>query len=162
MQIRMRVQGIVTLVGVLVVLLNSSNGYAQQSAALAEELVQLLNGAQLDAIAAKDSEGTDRYVAALAFPGQLIVVSARYEVPMYVEEKISSGEYREVYLDLNGASIPDTKVLITDSGADGLMSGAEGASDMVDTGAGAVLFEGDADAEVQYVRMLTALIAEAR
>ena len=161
MQIRMRVQGIVTLVGVLAVLLNSSNGYAQQSAALAEELAQLLNGAQLDAIAAKDSEGTDRYVAALAFPGQLIVVSARYEVPMYVEAKISNGEYREVYLDLNGASIPDTKVLITDSGADGLMSGDDTA-DMVDTGSGPALFDGDADAEMQYVRMLNALIAEAR
>ena len=161
MQIRMRVQGIVTLVGVLAVLLNSSNGYAQQSAALAEELAQLLNGAQLDAIAAKDSEGTDRYVAALAFPGQLIVVSARYEVPMYVEAKISNGEYREVYLDLNGASIPDTKVLITDVGADGLMSGDE-TSDMVDTGSGPALFDGDADAEVQYVRMLNALISEAR
>ena len=161
MQIRMRVQGIVTLVGVLVVLLNSSNGYAQQSAALAEELAQLLNGAQLDAIAAKDSEGTDRYVAALAFPGQLIVVSARYEVPMYVEAKISNGEYREVYLDLNGASIPDTKVLITDVGADGLMSGDETA-DMVDTGSGPALFDGDADAEMQYVRMLNALISEAR
>ena len=161
MQIRMRVQGIVTLVGVLAVLLNSSNGYAQQSAALAEELAQLLNGAQLDAIAAKDSEGTDRYVAALAFPGQLIVVSARYEVPMYVEAKISNGEYREVYLDLNGASIPDTKVLITDVGADGLMSGDETA-DMVDTGSGPALFDGDADAEVQYVRMLNALISEAR
>ena len=161
MQIRMRVQGIVTLVGVLAVLLNSSNGYAQQSAALAEELAQLLNGAQLDAIAAKDSEGTDRYVAALAFPGQLIVVSARYEVPMYVEAKISNGEDREVYLDLNGASIPDTKVLITDVGADGLMSGDE-TSDMVDTGSGPALFDGDADAEVQYVRMLNALIAEAR
>ena len=161
MQIRMRVQGIVTLVGVLVVLLNSSNGYAQQSAALAEELAQLLNGAQLDAIATKDSEGTDRYVAALAFPGQLIVVSARYEVPMYIEAKISNGEYREVYLDLNGASIPDTKVLITDVGADGLMSGDETA-DMVDTGSGPALFDGDADAEVQYVRMLNALISEAR
>ncbi|HIM14507.1 MAG TPA: hypothetical protein EYM31_01945 [Acidobacteria bacterium] len=161
MQIRMRVQGIVTLVGVLVVLLNSSNGYAQQSAALAEELAQLLNDAQLDAIAAKDSEGTDRYVAALAFPGQLIVVSARYEVPMYIEAKISNGEYREAYLDLNGASIPDTKVLITDVGADGLMSGDETA-DMVDTGSGPALFDGDADAEVQYVRMLNALISEAR
>ena len=161
MQIRMRVQGIVTLVGVLAVLLNSSNGYAQQSAALAEELAQLLNGAQLDAIAAKDSEGTDRYVAALAFPGQLIVVSARYEVPMYVEAKISNGEYREVYLDLNGASIPDTKVLITDVGADGLMSGDD-TDDMVDTGSGPALFDGDADAEMQYVRMLNALIAEAR
>ncbi len=161
MQIRMRVQGIVTLVGVLAVLLNSSNGYAQQSAALAEELAQLLNGAQLDAIATKDSEGTDRYVAALAFPGQLIVVSARYEVPMYIEAKISNGEYREAYLDLNGASIPDTKVLITDVGADGLMSGDETA-DMVDTGSGPALFDGDADAEVQYVRMLNALISEAR
>ena len=161
MQIRMRVQGIVTLVGVLAVLLNSSNGYAQQSAALAEELAQLLNDAQLDAIAAKDSEGTDRYVAALAFPGQLIVVSARYEVPMYIEAKISNGEYREAYLDLNGASIPDTKVLITDVGADGLMSGDETA-DMVDTGSGPALFDGDADAEVQYVRMLNALISEAR
>ena len=161
MQIRMRVQRIVTLVGVLAVLLNSSNGYAQQSAALAEELAQLLNDAQQDAIAAKDSEGTDRYVAALAFPGQLIVVSARYEVPMYVEAKISNGEYREVYLDLNGASIPDTKVLITDVGADGLMSGDDTA-DMVDTGSGPALFDGDADAEVQYVRMLNALIAEAR
>ena len=161
MQIRMRVQGIVTLVGVLAVLLNSSNGYAQQSAALAEELAQLLSGAQLDAIAAKDSEGTDRYVAALAFPGQLIVVSARYEVPMYIEAKISNGEYREAYLDLNGASIPDTKVLITDVGADGLMSGDETA-DMVDTGSGPALFDGDADAEVQYVRMLNALISEAR
>ena len=161
MQIRMRVQGIVTLVGVLAVLLNSSNGYAQQSAALAEELAQLLNDAQLDAIATKDSEGTDRYVAALAFPGQLIVVSARYEVPMYIEAKISNGEYREAYLDLNGASIPDTKVLITDVGADGLMSGDETA-DMVDTGSGPALFDGDADAEVQYVRMLNALISEAR
>jgi len=88
-------------------------------------------------------------------------VSARYEVPMYVEEKILSGDYREVYLDLNGASIPDTKVLITDVGADGLMSGLE-ATDMVDTGSGPVLFDGDTDAEAQYVRMLNALILEAR
>ena len=80
---------------------------------------------------------------------------------MYVEEKILSGDYREVYLDLNGASIPDTKVLITDVGADGLMSGLE-ATDMVDTGSGPVLFDGDADAEAQYVRMLNALISEAR
>jgi len=161
MRIRMRVHGIVAVVGVLVLLFNASTGYAQQSSALAGELVQLLTEAQLDAIAAKDSEGADRFVAALAFPGQLIVVSARYEVPMYVEEKIRSGDYREVYLDLNGASIPDTKVLITDVGADGLMSGLE-ATDMVDTGSGPVLFDGDTDAEAQYVRMLNALILEAR
>ncbi len=163
MQIRMRVRGIVTLVVVLAVLFSTSSVYAQQSPELAGELVQLLKGAQLDAIAAKDSEETDRFVAALAFPGQLIVVSARYEVPMYAEEKISSGAYREVYLDLNGASIPDTKVLITDVGADGLTSGDGGTgADMVDTGAGPALFDGDADAEALYVRMLNALISEAR
>ena len=163
MRIRIRVHGIVTLLAVLTGLFGASSGYAQQSPVLAGELVQLLNGAQLDAIAAKDSEGTDRFVAALAFPGQLIVVSARYEVPMYVEEKISSGDYREVYLDLNGAAIPDTKVLITDVGADGLMSGGDATSvDMVDTGSGPVLFDGQADAEAQYVRMLNALISEAR
>ena len=163
MRIRIRVHVIVALVAVLTGLFGASSGYAQQSPVLAGELVQLLNGAQLDAIAAKDSEGTDRFVAALAFPGQLIVVSARYEVPMYVEEKISSGDYREVYLDLKGASIPDTKVLITDVGADGLMSGGDATSvDMVDTGSGPVLFDGQADAEAQYVRMLNALISEAR
>ena len=87
MQIRMRVQGIVTLVGVLGVLLNSSNGYAQQSAALAEELVQLLNGAQLDAIAAKDSEGTDRFVAALDLRNQ------RAERVAYIVRAVTPGEY---------------------------------------------------------------------
>lgn len=161
MRIRMRVHGIVAVVGALVVLFNASIGYAQQSSALAGEFVQLLTEAQLDAVAAKDSEGVDRFVAALAFPGQLIVVSARYGVAMYVEEKIRSGDYREVYLDLNGASILGTKVLITDVGADGLMSGLE-AADMVDTGSGPVLFDDDADAETQYVRMLNALISEAR
>ena len=88
-------------------------------------------------------------------------MSARYEVPLYVERKIAAGEYREVYIDLNAASIPQTKVLITDAGADGLMGGDDSA-DMVDTGSGPARFDGDAEAEAQYARMLRALIAEAR
>lgn len=133
-----------------------------ESAALAAELTGLLGAAQLDAIAARDTDGDDRFVAALSFPGSLLVVSARYEVPLYVEQKIAAGEYREVYIDLNAASIPQTKVLITDTGADGLAGGRDSA-DMVDTGSGPVRFvDGDADAEAQYARMLRALIAEAR
>ena len=130
---------------------------AQESGSLAGELAEVLSAAGLDAIAAKDTEGDDRFVAALAFPGQLLVVSARYEVPMYVREKIASAQYREVYIDLNSASIPETKVLITDIGADGLSD-----SDMVDTGSGPASFDGDAGTDAQYARMLRALIEQAR
>ena len=158
---RSMLRGMTGALALTAVLVSGADVYAQESAALAGELVELLNAAQLDAIAARDSEGVDRYVAALAFPGQLLVVSARYEVPMYVEEKISNGDYREVYLDLNGAAIPDTKVLITDVGADGLTV-EDGGVDMVDTGSGPALFDGDAEADAQYARMLKALIAQAR
>lgn len=134
---------------------------AQESAELATELAKLLEANGLDAIAARDTEGTDRFVAALAPPGLLLVVSARYEVPMYVEAKIESAQYREVYIDLNAASIPETKVLITDAGADGL-STADDAGDMLDTGSGPSKFDGEPAAEAQYSRMLRALIAQAR
>ena len=132
-----------------------------ESAPLAAELAELLSAAELGAIAARDTADEDRFVAALSFPGSLLVVSARYEVPLYVEQKIADGEYREVYIDLNAASIPQTKVLITDTGADGLTSGDDSA-DMVDTGSGPARYAGDADADAQYARMLRALIAEAR
>ena len=146
------------------------------SAALASELAELMSGAQLDAVAAKDSVGDDRFVAALAFPGQLLVVSARYEVPIYVEQKITNGQFRDVYIDLNAASIADTKVLITDSGADGITANG-GSIDMFDTGSGVLRFDGDPggqqmsdaeydkafqDADEQYARMLKVLIAKAR
>ena len=139
----------------------ASHGQAPPTEPLARELVGLLDAATLDAIAAKEADGDDRFVAALAFPGQLLVVSARYEVPMYVEEKIANRQYREVYIDLNAASIPETKMLITDVGADGLSSEND-AVDMVDTGSGASRFEGDAETAARYVQMLNALIAQAR
>ena len=132
-----------------------------ESAPLAAELAQLLSAAQMDAIAARDTADEDRFVAALAFPGTLLVVSARLEVALYVEQKIADGQYREAYIDLNAASIPETKVLITDTGADGL-SGGDDSADMVDTGSGAARYDGDADADAQYARMLRALLAEAR
>ena len=163
---------------VTALVVSTGRAFAQESASasLAVQLSELMSGAQLDAVAAKDSEGTDRYVAALAFPGQLLVVSARYEVPMYVEEKIAGRQYREVYIDLNAASIADTKVLITDAGADGLMV-ESGSVDMYDTGARLLRFDGNpagqqisdadyqaafSDADAQYARMLKVLISEAQ
>ena len=146
------------------------------SAPLAAQLTELMANADLDALAGKDSTGEDRFVAALAFPGQLLVVSARYEVPIYVEDKIAKGEYREVYIDLNAASIGGTKVLVTDAGANGLRAMAD-TVDMFDAGSGIVRFDGDwaaqgmqeaeytetfSAADQQYTRMLNALIAQAR
>ena len=149
---------------------------AQESGALATQLVEVMSSGQLDAIAAKDSEGGDRFVAALFFPGQLLVVSARMEVTLYVEQKIAKQQYREVYIDLNSASIVSTKVLISDSGANGLTDGPE-AVDSYDIGSRVLRFDGNwdgqqlsqgayvkafADADQQYARMLKALIARAQ
>ncbi len=146
------------------------------SAPLAAELSSLMTERQLDAAAGKDMVDDDRFVAALSFPGLLLVVSARYEVPIYVEEKIANREFREVYVDLNTASIAGTKILITDSGANGLRADDD-TVDMFDSGAGMLRLDGDpgsqnmsiaqyqstvADADEQYARMLTALIAQIR
>ena len=146
------------------------------SAPLAAELASLMMEGQLEAVAGKDSIDADRFVAALAFPGQLLVVSARYEVPIYVEEKIAAGQFRDVYVDLNAASIAGTKVLITDAGANGLRANDD-TVDMFDGGSGMLRLDGNpggqdmseaeyqstvANADEQYTRMLRVLIAQAR
>ena len=140
----------------LLILGGTAAAQESASAPLARQLATALDGAQLDSIAAKDSDGDDRFVAALFFPGRLLVVSARYEAPVYVVEKIAAGSYRDVYIDLNTASIAASKVLITDGGADGLSDGDP--ADTVVTGGGPTMPFGEADAG--YARMLRALLAE--
>ena len=158
----------------------SSSASAQEpsSASLAAELAGLLAEQELGAIAAKDTIDEDRYVAALAFPGQLLVVSARYEAPAATQRKLADAEYREIYIDLNAASIAGTRVLVTDAGANGLH--ADAADNLVDvftTDSDTLRLDGNrsggelsgeayrsafADADQQYARMLSALIARAR
>ena len=164
------------LVSVCVLAAGPAGAQDSTSAPLAAELAELMTNAELDALAGKDSTGEGRFVAALAFPGQLLVVSARYEVPIYVEDKIAKGEYREVYIDLNAASIGGTKVLVTDVGANGLHADDD-TVDMFEDGSGVVRFDGDwgaqgmqeaeymktfSEADQHYTRMLKALIAQAR
>lgn len=147
---------------------------AAESAALAERLAMLMTDANLEAVAGRNADEPDRFVAALVFPGQLLAVSARYEVPMYMENKLSSGAFRDVYIDLNAASIPNTKVLVTDVGADGL---SEEGGDVYDDGARRIRFDGEwddqglseeeymaafAEAEAVYTNMLQALIEQAQ
>ena len=166
------------LAAVIVVLLVASGQVGAQdsmSAPLAAELAEVLAAANLGAMAARDGD-SDRFMAALAFPGQLLVVSARYEAPVYVVEKIGAQQYRDVYIDLNAASIANTKILVTDVGADGLAADG-GTVDVYDDGSRMLRFDGNpggqglsrdaydeafAEADEQYSRMLQALLAQAR
>src|SRR5256885_4625419 len=110
------------LAGVLAMSL-SATALAQEpkSAALAKQLAAALDAAKLDSIAAKDPSAPDVFIGALYFPGvQLLVVSAKYTVPALLSEKLGNKQYRDVYIDLNSASVPDSKVFIEDLGADGL------------------------------------------
>src|SRR5687768_13153479 len=76
-----------------------------KSAPLARQLAQALDAAKLDAIAAADpSNGA--FVAALYIPGtQLLVVSGKFVTPDIGTHRISKKEFRELYMDLMGASV---------------------------------------------------------
>ena len=169
------------LAGLTLCTLAPDVGLAQESrsAPLAQQLVEVLEQAQLQSVAAKDPADADRFVAALFFPGQLLVMSARYEVPVYLEEKLEDKQYREVYVDLNSASMPESRVFITDSGANGLQAlrTLEDPFDSYDGSGLQVRFDGDWDdqqmseddymkifttADDEYARMLRALLTEIR
>src|SRR5438128_1953396 len=91
-----------------------------KSAPLAKELLQLLAAKKLDSIAARMPDDREQFVGALAFPGQLMVIWAKTTAPAVVNEKLIRKEYKEVYIDLNSASILDTRHFVTDLGPDGL------------------------------------------
>lgn len=162
-----------------VLLLAPALGFAQdsqsRSSQLAVELAKLLDTMKLDAIAAK-IEG-DQYVGALYFPGsQLLVVRARYIVPERMDAQLQGRNYRDVYIDLNSASIKDSKILIADLGANGLQLGRRNQPyDTVDTGGKSIAFDGDwgkakiseqeytkafETNDAEYTLMLQALVAQ--
>lgn len=172
-----RLRGVRSVVSAFVLLLVPALAAAQdsKSASVAGELVKLLDEMKLDSIAAK-IEG-DQYVGALYFPGsQLLVVKARYSVPERMDEQLAMKNYRDVYIDLNSASVPASKILISDLGANGLYARRrENQFDTVDIGGRSYTFDGDWDkaklseqeyvkafqaSEMEYVTMLEALVAQ--
>lgn len=171
-----RVRGVRAVVAAFV-LAAPALAFAQESRStqLATELVKLLDTLKLDAIAAK-IDG-DQYVGALYFPGsQLLVVKARYIVPERMDAQLQGKNYRDVYIDLNSASIKDTKMLIADLGANGLQLGRRNQPyDTVDSGGKSFAFDGDwgkakiseqeytktfQTSDAEYTRMLEALVAQ--
>ncbi len=93
---------------------------ASKSAAMASELVKLLDQMKLDAVAANRGPA-DEYVGALYFPGtQLLVVNARSSVPDRMKYLLIQKSYKDLYVELNGAVDQQSKVFISDLGANGL------------------------------------------
>ncbi|HTK30197.1 MAG TPA: hypothetical protein VL309_11615 [Vicinamibacterales bacterium] len=92
-----------------------------KSAPLAHQLSSALDAAKLDSLATRDPANADTFVAALYFPGlQLLVVSAKYSAPQLIDVKLAQKNYKDIYIDLNSASVPESKVFVEDLGADGL------------------------------------------
>lgn len=169
--------GIVLLVVVLSVLPVVAQQQQSKSATLAGELVKLLDARKLDSIGAKVAD-PDLFVGALYIPGsQLLVISARYAVPPRMEISLTQRNYRDVYIDLNSASIAESKVFVTDLGANGLQFSRQGNQpfDTVERSGRTFAFDGDWGrarlsrdeyttayqmSDEAYARMLEALIAE--
>jgi hypothetical protein len=171
--------GSVALLAVGVTVISSAAaGQESKTGTLAQELTTLLSSQKRDAVAAR--LGTEEFVAALYYPGtQLLVIRAKYAAPALIFEKIVSKNYKDAYLDLATASVPDSKIMIEDMNGDGLHVARGNKNDPFDivtsgTQAG-VQFDGEykkrkmseedylkafSDADTAYARMLTALVAE--
>jgi hypothetical protein len=149
-----------------------------RSAALAQQLGAALVEHRLEAIAVRDPEQADRFIAALFFPdSQLLVISARYASPSLLEEKIAHMNYRDVYLDLGTSHIADTSVFFQDMKADGLCNDRDQTADILYEGSASTTFDGDwkkhglseqeytqklADADQRYSRLIELLLTQLR
>lgn len=147
-----------------------------QSAAPARELAQLLASRKMDSFAARMPGSPDEFAATLVFPGQMIVIWAKFSAPAVLNEKLLKGEFREAYIDLNSASAPESRYFVTDLGADGLSRGGKDQpADSYDVGAKSLRFTGNwrelkmnekdymkahADADGEYTRVLGVLLEQ--
>lgn len=152
--------GLLSFAGLVLSLTLPAFAQDPQSSAPARELAQLLADKKLDSIAARVPGSPDEFAAALIFPGQMIVVWAKFSAPAMLNEKIIKGEYREAYLDLNSASTPASRHFITDLGADGIRRGGKNQpADSHDVGTKNMRFDGswkeDKMSEADYVKALT-------
>jgi hypothetical protein len=157
-----------------------SSAVAEESrtGALAKELISLLDAAKKDCAAARVIGSSDEFVAIMYFPGaQLFAIQSKYAAPPLLNERIVQRNFKEVYLDLNGATDPAGRVVIEDLQANGLKvkNAANEASDYFARGTARFPFDGQwkkrkltqdeymktfSDADAVYAKMLEAVIAE--
>ena len=168
-----RLRGI-ALTAVLVVTPAMASAQDSKSANPVGELVKMLDTMKLDSYAVKGL-APNEYVGALYFPGsQLLVVSAKFETPWRADSLLAQKSYRDVYIELNSASLPQSKVFVSDLGANGLRFKKDGNTyDTVDVGGKTYNFDGDwkkakiteddyskaySSADAQYTQIIQALL----
>ena len=177
-----RVACCVTSLAAVLTFTGSASNAAQdaRSRDAAKQLGEALDRLKLDSIAAPDPADKDVFVAALYFQGaQLLVVSAKYAAPALLVAKLEKKDYRDIYIDLNAASIAGSKIFVMDQGADGLVAKPDdsNAPDSWEHGPKTMAFDGDwrkakvteeeylksfSDADQRYTRILTLLTEQAR
>ncbi len=137
----------ITVIGLLPVITSAQP--ASKSSALAEELGKLMDDAGLTAVSARYPDVENRYAAALYFSGrQLLVIAGDYEAPQLLNVKIVAGNYRDVYVDLNSSSPPETRLFVDDYGANGLARmPVDGITDRFTRANQVLLFNGDWDGQ---------------
>jgi hypothetical protein len=174
----MRVRGLVLIAAVALV---PSLAAAQESksAPVAGELVKMLDSMKLDSVAAPHRDG---FVSAYYLPGsQLLVVAGKFGTPSTGTERasilIERKMYRDVYTDLNAAAELNTKVFVSDLGANGLQFKRLKTDpfDTADIGSKSYQFDGDwkrakisqteytktfQETDEQYTQMLQALVEQ--
>ncbi len=144
-----------------------------KSPAATHALLQRLDAVRADAIAVRDPEHPDRFIAALRVPGQLLVVSATHPSIDLVAARLERGEHRNIYMDLQGTPAQDSKFFVQDLNADGLgFEGRGEAFDIIYDGHTSLACNGRwkdaeldereyrkriAEADARYARMLTVL-----
>jgi hypothetical protein len=158
----------------------SAMAQESKSTVAARDLAATLDALKLDSIAAPDPTAPGTWVAALYFKdAQLLVVSAQYSAPSLLEEKAKAKQFRDIYIDLNSASVAGTKVFVQDMSANGLVFKPEndGAADTWEENNKIFACDGEwrkakmsetdyqktfGDADTRYARMLALLKAQAK
>jgi hypothetical protein len=146
------------------------------SAPVAAELVKMLDEMKIDSVAAAEPDGF--FVGALYLPGsQLLVVRGKFQFSDRPAVLIDRKLYRDVYIDLNSAALPDGKIFVSDLEANGVRFRGEKNQpfDTVDMSGKNYSFDGDwgkaklskdeytaayTAADQAYTRMLQALVAQ--
>ena len=166
------------VLAVTVVCATAAQAQQSKSAPLAKQLTQALDAAKLDSIAAADP-ATGNFVAALYIPGtQLLVVSGKFATPDVATARIYYRQFRELYMDLMGASVAGSRLFATDVSCDGLVFKpiSNGAPDTWEQANKTQVFEGAkkaklsneqylkaySDADAQYAQILALLLANAK
>jgi hypothetical protein len=145
-----------------------------QSTEATRSLLEQMESSRVDAVAVRDPERPERFIAALRLPGQLLVVSAAHPSVDLVAKRVERGDFRDVYMDLQGTPARDSKFFVHDMAADGLsLDGRGDAYDIVYDGPQTLTCDGrwkDAKmkeaeyrdrlwkADARYTRMLGLLV----